>query len=165
MKRKSRHAGSSRDSGGFVAIPWSVLDSPAYQRLSAHARSLLLEIARQLRGDNNGGLLCSRAYLATRGWKSNDTATKAKRELLAAGFLHETVIGRRPNRASWYAVTWQNLDKLDGFDPGAAETFRRSAYKGPEPLPVKPSRQELYDRWKPPAKTRALSRPTGQGVH
>ena len=55
--------------------------------------------------------------------------TRAKRELLSAGFIHETVKGHRPNRASWYAVTWMALDKLPGYDPGAAETFKRGAYQ------------------------------------
>jgi hypothetical protein len=162
--RDKRNRGSGRDPGGFVAIPWSVLDAPAYQALSMHARALLFEIGRQLRGDNNGSLLCSRAYLATRGWRSNDTATRAKRELLSTGFIHETVTGQRPNKASWYAVTWLALDKLDGFDPGAVETFKRSAYKASDPLAVKPTREELYARWGS-KKTQPLSRATGQEVH
>jgi hypothetical protein len=118
-----------RDRGGFVALPWSVLDCPAYAALSHTARSLLIEIARQFVIDNNGRLLASRAYLATRGWKSAAVIDRAKRELLAAGFIHETVKGHRPNKASWYAVTWRTLDRLPGYDTGAAETFVRGAYK------------------------------------
>lgn len=150
MARRDKHTrGSGRDPGGFLIIPWSVVDSPAYQALSVHGRALLVEMARQMRGDNNGALLCSRAYMAPRGWTSSDMLTKAKRELLAAGFLHETVIGQRPNKASWYAVTWQGLDRLNGFDQGAAETFRRSAYKVPAVVAQKPTRDQLYDKWRP----------------
>lgn len=119
---------SGRDSGGFVALPWAVLDSPAYARLSHPARALLLEFARQFVRDNNGRLLASGAYLSARGWRSADVVTRAKRELLEAGFIHQTVQGCRPNRASWFAVTWRNLDQLPGFDPGAAATFERGAY-------------------------------------
>ncbi len=54
--------------------------------------------------------------------------TKAKRELLDGGFLHETVMGHRPNKASWYAMTWQALDRIHGYDAGAFELFRRGAY-------------------------------------
>ena len=64
-----------RDGGGFVALPWSVLDCPAFQALSHPARSLLLEVARQFARDNNGRLLLSRAYMVGRGWKSHDTLT------------------------------------------------------------------------------------------
>ena len=130
MGRDKRSKGdSSRDAGGFVAMPWTVLDSAAYARLSHPARGLLLEFARQYVRDNNGRLLASGAYLAGRGWKSADVITRAKRELLEAGFIFETVKGHRPNRASWYAITWQALDRLPGYDPGATESFQRGAYR------------------------------------
>jgi len=144
-RNKGRKSGASRDGGGFIALPWSVLDSPAYRRLSMHARALLLEIARQYVADNNGRLLASRAYMLKRGWKSADMLNKAKRELLGGGFIHETVKGHRPNKASWYAVTWQAIDRHPGFDAGAVETFERSAYRQQTPL-----------------KTQALDRPTVQ---
>ena len=128
-RNRGQKGDSGRDAGGFVALPWSVLDCPAYSRLSHPARSLLFELARQFVRDNNGRLLASAAYLSKRGWKSADVITRAKRELIAAGFIHETVLGHRPNKASWYAVTWRALDRLPGYDAGAAETFRRGAYQ------------------------------------
>lgn len=130
MGRDKRSKGdSSRDAGGFVAMPWTVLDSHAYARLSHPARSLLMELARQYVRDNNGRLLASRAYLSKRGWNSADVIQRAKDELIRAGFIHETVKGQRPNKASWYAITWYSLDRLPGFDPGAAESFERGAYR------------------------------------
>ncbi|GAB3475016.1 hypothetical protein GCM10011496_25760 [Polaromonas eurypsychrophila] len=128
-RNSGRKGDSGRDSGGFVALPWSVLDCPAYARLSHPARSLLFELARQFVRDNNGRLLASAAYLSKRGWKSADVITRAKRELIEAGFIHETVKGHRPNKASWYAVTWRALDKLPGYDAGAPELFERGAYQ------------------------------------
>lgn len=132
--RSNRGGGAGRMAGGFIALPWSVLDCPSFTNLSHPARSLLLEIARQYVRDNNGRLLASGAYLATRGWKSQDVITRAKRELIEAGFIHETVMGHRPNKASWYAITWQTLDKLDGYDPDAAATFVKGAYLKNAPL-------------------------------
>jgi hypothetical protein len=128
-RNKSSKRDSGRDPGGFILIPWSTLDCPAYGRLSHPARSLLIEMARQFMGHNNGRLLASSAYLLKRGWKSSDVITRAKRELLAAGFIHETVKGHRPNRASWYALTWQTLDRLPGYDHGAIESFERGAHR------------------------------------
>jgi len=110
-------------------LPWTVLDCPAYQRLSHPARSLLIEFARQVGSDNNGRLLASSAYLSKRGWKSDDVINRAKRQLLDEGFIYETVKGRRPNRASWYAVTWRTLDRLPGYDAGAEAGFERGAYR------------------------------------
>ncbi len=128
-RNKGRKGDTGRDPGGFVALPWAVLDCPAYARLSHPARSLLWEFARQYVRNNNGMLLASGVYLAKRGWTSTDVITRAKRELLAAGFIHETVQGHRPNKASWYAVTWYVLDRHPTYDPGAVETFERGAYR------------------------------------
>jgi hypothetical protein len=133
-RNRGQKGDTGRDAGGFVALPWSVLDCPAYARLSHPAKALLFELARQFVRDNNGRMLLSSAYLAKRGWKSADVITRAKRELLAAGFIFETVKGHRPNRASWYAVTWRTLDKLPGYDTGAALTFERGAYQKSAPL-------------------------------
>lgn len=125
---------TGREPGPFVALPWSVLDSPAYLSLSVHAKALLIEVARQYHKDDNGRLLLSRAHLASRGWNSNDTITKAKRELLAAGLIFETVKGHRPNRASWYAMTWYRLDKLPGYDFGVEKAFERGAFRKTAPI-------------------------------
>jgi hypothetical protein len=126
--------GKGRDGGGFVALPWAVLDCPAYRELGHPARSLLFELARQFVRDNNGRLLASSAHLKKRGWTSSDVIARAKNELLEAGFIFETVKGHRPNKASWYAVTWLELDRLQGYDPGAAVAFERSAYLKAQPM-------------------------------
>jgi hypothetical protein len=133
-RNKKPKGDAGRDAGGFAAIPWQVLDSVAYQGLSHPARSLLLELARQFVRDNNGRLLLSGAYLSGRGWKSNSLVTRAKSDLVAAGFVHELVKGHRPNKASWYAVTWRTLDRHPGYDFGAAENFERGAYRKNEVL-------------------------------
>jgi hypothetical protein len=133
-RNKTGKRDSGRDGGGFTAIPWSVLDCPAYTVLGVYAKALLLEVARQFVRDNNGRLLLSRAYMLTRGWKSNDTISKAKAELINGGFIFETVKGHRPNKASWYAITWQALDKRPDYDNGAAQCFERGAYRKNQPL-------------------------------
>lgn len=150
MARDKRRKGQdgSRDAGGFIALPWAVMDSAAYQGLSHPARSLLMELCRQYVRDNNGRLLASRAHLAKRGWKSADVIQRAKDELIAAGFVHETVKGQRPNKASWYALTFFSIDRIPGYDPGALESFERGAYRknaslspspGTESAPIAPS--------------------------
>lgn len=117
-----------RVAGAFVALPLSVLDSPAYAAASHTDRALLIEIARQCMGDNNGRLLASRAYLAGRGWKSAGVIHRSIQNLLAVSLIHQTVQGHRPNKASWFAVTWRLLDPHPGYDPGAAATFERGSY-------------------------------------
>jgi hypothetical protein len=137
--RRGSKKGSGRDGGGFVALPWTVLDCPAYSLLSHPAKSLLMEFARQFVRDNNGRLLASGKYLSKRGWKSADVIQRAKRELIEAGFIYETVKGHRPNKASWYAITWQDLDRHPNYDAGAFEGWRdsRSGYEKSKPLKIK----------------------------
>ena len=53
-RNKLRRGDAGRDAGGFVALPWAVLDSPPYSGLSHPAKALLLEFARQFVRDNNG---------------------------------------------------------------------------------------------------------------
>jgi len=145
----------NRDGGLFVALPHAVINSAAYRGLSHTARSLLIDIAMQLspRGENNGQLLCSRNHLASLGWKSADTAQRAKDDLIKAGLIFETVKGQRPNRASWYAVTWMALQRHQGYDTGAFAAFRRSAYMDAEAranlviAPAKPDRESLFRKW------------------
>jgi hypothetical protein len=134
--RRGANKTSGRDAGPFVALPWSVLDCAAYRALSHPARSLLIEIARQYVKDNNGRLLASSRYLKSRGWNSTDVIQRAKKDLIEAGFIYETVKGHRPNKASWYAITWQNLDKDHRYDARAWEGWReaRSGYAKNLPL-------------------------------
>lgn len=126
MPRKRRS--ETRDSGGFAAMPWAVIDSDAYKGLSHPAKALLIEAARQYHHDDNGRMLLSKAYLVKRGWNSTDVITRARNELIKAGLIYQTVQGHRPNKASWYACTWWTLDRLKGYDEGALEGFVRSAY-------------------------------------
>ena len=129
MGKNRTRRDTGRDGGPFIALPWSVTDTPSYARLSFPARALLVEFARQFVRDNNGRMLASRNYLAPRGWASTGAIKRAKDELLAAGFIFQTVIGQRPNKASWYAVTWHRLDPIPGYDAGTKELFVQGTYR------------------------------------
>jgi hypothetical protein len=117
----------NRDGTGFVALPHVVQDSSAYKSLSFSARALLLDIARQYTGSNNGKLVTCAKALADRGWNSNATVTKAQRELMEYGFLCLTRQGFKPNKASWYALTWLSLDWSPEMDIQQS-AFRRGMY-------------------------------------
>jgi|LauGreDrversion4_2_1035121.scaffolds.fasta_scaffold3067143_1 hypothetical protein len=66
----------------YAGIPHAALDSVAYQGATMSARCLLMELARQHNGSNNGHLQPSQKYLFKRGWKSADTIFRAKEELI-----------------------------------------------------------------------------------
>lgn len=132
---RNRHKGN-RIGEAFIGLPYSVVNSPLFIGLSAHAVKLLIDVAAQYRGDNNGDLSIAWKLMQPRGWRSEATLHKVKRELLDAGFLYETRKGHRPNTCSLFALTWPLLDDCDKFDPGTKAGFIRNEYRFKAPLTV-----------------------------
>jgi hypothetical protein len=120
----------------FVGIVRSVFESPAFTALSPHACKLLLELAGQYRGDNNGDLTVAWSVVSKRGWKSRTTLWRAKSELIEAGFVHVTRKGRMPSTCELLALTWFSLDVSKKFDHEAFATFKAKAYRVNTPLPT-----------------------------
>jgi hypothetical protein len=95
LSRRERYKGN-RDKcepGAFLRLPIAVLNSRAYLDAGAHARMLLFDLACQYRGDNNGDLSGAWSFMRLRGWRSKETLTNAKRELMALGLIVETRMG------------------------------------------------------------------------
>lgn len=128
MARTNRFKGN-RLSGGFLAVPHSVLSAPGFVALSPYAKALLLDLGAQYKGDNNGDLSVAWKLMQPRGWQSQTTLHKAKAELLKAEFIFETRKGQRPNKCSLYAMTWHLLDPSPKHDPGTKAAFVHHAYK------------------------------------
>ena len=103
-------------SGGYVAIPWRVMDSPAYQGLTVASKALLLELARQHSGSNNGRLHLVHSWLARRGWPSKSIVDKCRDELLARGLIVQTRQGGLSIGPTWYALTWHAISSYAGLD-------------------------------------------------
>lgn len=112
----------------FIGLPRSALESPLFSRLTPYAIKLLIDVAAQFRGDNNGDLCIAWKLMKPRGWRSEETLHRAKCELIEAGFLFEARKGRRPNVCSLFALTWHTLDHNDKHDPGARGGYRRHDY-------------------------------------
>ncbi|AEF03711.1 hypothetical protein [Alteromonas naphthalenivorans] len=108
-----------RNKGRFAGVPVHVMDSSDYLSLSFSSRALLLEFAKQYTGKNNGKLCATYSQLKPRGWRSEDTLRKCLKELLAAKLIVLTKRGmygsgkREPN---YYGLTWQPIDKVEGFE-------------------------------------------------
>jgi hypothetical protein len=81
---RSKHKGT-KYSEPFVGIVRSVFESRAFMALSPHACKLLLELAGQYRGDNNGNLTVAWSIVHKRGWRSKTTLWRVKKELIEAG--------------------------------------------------------------------------------
>lgn len=123
-----------RDSGRFIMVPVSVLESTVYRSLGTSAKALLWDIASQYKGDNNGKLLAGWTFMSEeRGWKGPNTLQRAKDELLAsASIVVETRIGMFPNKSAWYACTWWPLDWSTEMEM-SEQAFPRGAYKNAAP--------------------------------
>ena len=107
-----------REGGSFARMPHDIFrGSPEHpapaSRLSKAALALLLDLAMQYSGRNNGNICASHAVmkrLAPERWSSAGTLDSALVELVAEGFLEQTRQGGR-NVASLYALTWQAVDQ------------------------------------------------------
>jgi hypothetical protein len=127
--RRWKAARGKRERGRFLALPYAVLTSAAYLSLSPHGIKLLIDLGVQYNGSNNGDLSAAWKLMRPRGWRSEETLAKAKRELLQTQLIVETRKGWRPNRASPYALTFFALDYCDGKLDIAPAGFPYGAWK------------------------------------
>ena len=145
-----------KEAGNFFMFPKSIWACDNYKNLSLIARSLLLEIAMQYNGKNNGDLTACYSDLNKRGWASNTTIKKHLNELLHYGFIVCVQKGgincgskQRPNL---YALTWLQIDKV-GYSDGFSQKSQWKVGETPGIWKLKRNqyRQQTKKR-KPPAK-------------
>lgn len=114
----SREKAKGRRSGGrFASIPHAVMNHPDFPALSANAVRLLLEMARQYNGRNNGDLSAAWTLMRYRGFQSQTTLARALGELQDRGFIIRTREGRFINpgkRCALYAIAWHAIDECTG---------------------------------------------------
>lgn len=100
----------------YCSIPWSVMDSRAYQGATPTAKALLFEVLRQHSGDDNGHMHITHKWLSPRGWGSKETVERARDELLKRGLIVQTKQGGLFIGASLYAVTWLPISNHVGLE-------------------------------------------------
>ena len=88
----------------FVMFPCHVLDHEVFKTLSKRATKLVIDIASQYRGHNNGDLCAPLSLMRERGWNSSDQLEKAKNELIEKDVILVARQGGR-NKANLYALT------------------------------------------------------------
>jgi hypothetical protein len=154
-RAKFKGGRDKRDGTAFVALPIVVLESKGYRQTSTTARALLVDVAMQYTGHNNGKLTACVKYLKPKGWTSNGTILRAVHDLQACGLLVETRKGARPNKAAWFALTWQELDQGVGLDIDP-KLFRRGGYMTPEPVTSKAKTESRTAKATAARKTAAL---------
>lgn len=99
---------------GFLHIPDVLADEEDFISLTGSALRLLIDIARQYNGMNNGDLCASMSLMRKRGWSSNNLLDRAKKELIAKKFIELTKQGGLGMGPDLYAITWQPINECGG---------------------------------------------------
>lgn len=157
MAKKYANAKGRKEAGNFFMFPKAVWECENYKCLSHIARSLLLDIALQYNGKNNGDLTACFSDLVKRGWKSKTTLKKHRDELLHYGFIvcvqHGGINCGGKRRPNLYAVTWLQVDKVGYSDGFKTESdFRVGQVLGnwkedkPNFYPPKPARKAPLEK-------------------
>jgi hypothetical protein len=100
----------------FAGIPRIVMDSEDFKGLSGNAVKLLLALANQYRGNNNGDLTTAWSIMRAKfGFKSPGVVARAKKQLLDANMIIETRTPRwLGGKCGLYALVWQPIDDCPG---------------------------------------------------
>jgi len=116
MQLNRKNIKGRRTSDTFLALPHNVINHPDFISLSPRALKLLIDMASQYRGCNNGDLCVAFSIMSKRDWKSKSLLQNAIKELLAKEFIILTRQGGR-KIPGLYAITWRPIDdcnnKLD----------------------------------------------------
>lgn len=125
QKRKQRRPESI--SGGYGAIPWSVLDSTSFKGASDKAKALLFALMRQHNGINNGHLHLAKKWLYDHGWTCHENNSKARNELIERGLIVKTKWGGLNMGPDLFALTWYDITNYVDLDI-TSKGYSRGAY-------------------------------------
>jgi hypothetical protein len=121
-----------------------VMDAPSFLKLSARAIKLLVNIARQYNGNNNGDLCVTAKVMKPRGWRSNDQLRKALEELEHFGFVVKSRQGGR-HKCSLYALTFFPIDHCGGKHDLIASQTPLNHWKVDKPI-YRPKLKSVHRR-------------------
>ena len=124
-QRRNAPAGRSGRGPAFLKLPHWIIQSEEFAALTGSELKMLIDIAGQFTGRNNGNL--SIEAIRHR-WNSRTTAQAAKEGLLRKEFLLRTRRGGLRMGPDLYAVTWLAIDPCDGKHDYPAEKVPSHAW-------------------------------------
>lgn len=110
-RRRSRQKG--RREGTHLGLPHYIVRSPEFRKLPPWPLKLLIELASDYNGFNNGNLSAAFSVLKERGWNSPGTLSDALKYLQEKRWIIRTRTGNK-NRCALYAITWWAIDDCPG---------------------------------------------------
>jgi hypothetical protein len=126
--RRRRQKGRAGDHS-YLGIPHYILRSPEFGALEPWSLKLLIELAGNYNGKNNGDLSAAYSVLRVRGWRSAGTLNNAIKSLVAGRWIVYARHGGR-NRCALFALTWWPIDCCEGkWLELRAETVARHSWK------------------------------------
>lgn len=128
MARTRLKSKGRRENGTYVGIPHAITRSREYAALSAIAVKLLIDLADQFNGSNNGDFQATWPFMKSKGWRSKATLYRALNELLNREFV---IVSRQGGRhvCSLYALTFLAIDDCKGKLDINETTVPSSAWK------------------------------------
>ncbi len=130
------------DGGSAFIIPVSLLRHTNFVRLSPNACKLILDLARQYSGFNNGYLSAALSILEPVGWRSESTIREAVAECMHYRLIVKSRQGGR-NRCNLFALTWHRIHEKDGKPLEVGPTMSPSnAWKDEVARYIKPPRKK-----------------------
>lgn len=113
-RRRKRHKGF------FAALPVELMEHDAYRTLGYFERCVLVALAAEYRGGNNGGLALTYAQARDRyGLRSKNRFYDALKELEWRGLIRRTWAARLRQYSdgpSRYLIEWQEIDELPQYN-------------------------------------------------
>ena len=110
---RSKH----KNSTNFAGIPRHIIEHKSYKSIGYSARDLLILLAYQYKGKNNGNLVITWSLLKDY-FGSNTTMYRARDSLYKAGFIVINAYGGQSGSGTklphLYALTWESIDQLKG---------------------------------------------------
>lgn len=145
-RKKKDNRWNDIDGGMAFVIPYTLLRHTNFIRLSPHAHKLLMDMARQYTGFNNGYLCGSWALMKECGWHSPTTLRAATLELEHYGIIRRTKQGGR-NQANLHALTWRRIDDKKGKPLDVCQTLAPTDdWKNERPEYVRVSGKRRMDK-------------------
>ncbi|MDI5987028.1 helix-turn-helix domain-containing protein [Halomonas sp. M4R5S39] len=103
--------------GGYLALPKVVMEDDDFRSLPPSSLKVLMALACQYNGKNNGDLSATHSTMKAWGGMSHTTLGKALKHLQERRLVVKTrdaLIGREGARCALYALSWQPIDPCDG---------------------------------------------------
>jgi len=145
-KKKTDNRWSDIDGGMAFLIPYTLLRHENFTRLSAYGNKLVMDLARQYTGYNNGYLCASWSLLQEHGWNSSHTVQNAVLECEHYNIIMRTRQGGL-NKANLHALTWRRIDEKKGKDLDVLPTLAPpNTWKEVRPTFVLPEKRKVRSK-------------------